>query len=124
MARAASSSITAGREGKAGIRRLFEEAVLPLKAIFKPDGIRKEGGRVVVEGPAHGDFRAAPCASPIAARNAVDAIDEVEFVEGDLTIARGSMAFADAALGRIGGRRCPRPCARRLGGAGWRLCRR
>lgn len=47
-------------EGQAAIRRLFEEEVLPVKAIFTPDTLREEGGDVVVEGPAHGDFPGSP----------------------------------------------------------------
>jgi ketosteroid isomerase-like protein len=47
-------------EGQAAIRRLFEEEVMPVKAIFTPDTIRHDGGDVVVEGPAHGDFPGSP----------------------------------------------------------------
>lgn len=47
-------------EGQAAIRRLFEEEVIPVKAIFMPDTVREEGGNVVVEGPAHGDFPGSP----------------------------------------------------------------
>lgn len=47
-------------EGRAGIRKLFEEAVIPVKAIFTPDGVRQEADQVVVEGPAHGDFPGSP----------------------------------------------------------------
>ena len=43
-------------EGYAGMRALFEEAVIPVKAIFTPDAVRHENGQVVIEGPAHGDF--------------------------------------------------------------------
>lgn len=46
--------------GKAELRRLFEEGVVAVKAIFTPDTIRHEDGRVVVEGPAHGDFPGSP----------------------------------------------------------------
>lgn len=46
--------------GRAEIRRLFEEAVVPVKAIFTPDTSRQDGGQVVVEGPAHGDFPGSP----------------------------------------------------------------
>jgi len=31
-----------------------------VKAIFTPDAVRHEGGQVVVEGPAHGDFKGSP----------------------------------------------------------------
>jgi ketosteroid isomerase-like protein len=47
-------------EGHAGIRALFQEAVIPVKAIFTPDAVRHENGQVVVEGPAHGDFPGSP----------------------------------------------------------------
>ena len=47
-------------EGYAGMRALFEEAVIPVKAIFTPDAVRHENGKVVVEGPAHGDFKGSP----------------------------------------------------------------
>ncbi|MBP7704502.1 MAG: nuclear transport factor 2 family protein [Caulobacter sp.] len=47
-------------EGHAELRALFEEAVVPVKAIFTPDTVRHEKGRVVVEGPAHGDFPGSP----------------------------------------------------------------
>jgi hypothetical protein len=46
--------------GHAEIRRLLEEAVVPVKAIFAPDTARQDGGRIVVEGPAHGDFPGSP----------------------------------------------------------------
>lgn len=47
-------------EGEAAIRQLFEEEVMPVKAIFTPDTVREDGGDVVVEGPAHGDFPGSP----------------------------------------------------------------
>jgi len=47
-------------EGQDGLRTLFEEAVIPVKAIFTPDTVRHEKDRVVVEGPAHGDFPGSP----------------------------------------------------------------
>lgn len=47
-------------EGHAAIRRLFEEEVLPVKAIFLPETVREDDGDVVVEGPAHGDFPGSP----------------------------------------------------------------
>src|SRR6188768_4433512 len=47
-------------EGQAAIRQLFEEEVIPVKAIFTPDTVREEGGDVVVEGPAYGDFPGSP----------------------------------------------------------------
>lgn len=47
-------------EGLAAIRQLFEEEVIPVKAIFTPDTIRHESDQVIVEGPAHGDFPGSP----------------------------------------------------------------
>lgn len=47
-------------EGRAGVRSLFEEAVIPVRAIFTPEVARRENGHVVVEGPAHGDFPGSP----------------------------------------------------------------
>ena len=47
-------------EGQAAIRQLFEDEVIPVKAIFTPDTVRKEGDDVVVEGPARGDFPGSP----------------------------------------------------------------
>ncbi|WP_236634277.1 nuclear transport factor 2 family protein [Caulobacter sp. X] len=46
--------------GRAEIGGLFEEAVIPVKAIFTPDTVRREDGQVVVEGPARGDFKGSP----------------------------------------------------------------
>jgi ketosteroid isomerase-like protein len=46
--------------GHAEIKRLLEEAVVAVKAIFTPDSMRHEDGQVVVEGPAHGDFKGSP----------------------------------------------------------------
>jgi ketosteroid isomerase-like protein len=47
-------------EGQAGLRRLFEDEVVAVRAIFTPDAVRHEDGQVVVEGPAHGDFKGSP----------------------------------------------------------------
>lgn len=47
-------------EGPAELRTLFEEEVVAVKAIFTPDGVRQENGKIVVEGPAHGDFKGSP----------------------------------------------------------------
>ena len=47
-------------QGRAELRTLFEEAVIGTKAVFTPDTVRDEDGRVVVEGPAHGDFKGSP----------------------------------------------------------------
>src|SRR5688572_9260621 len=47
-------------EGRAELRTLFEDEVIVVKAIFTPDAVRHEDGEVVVEGPAHGDFKGSP----------------------------------------------------------------
>jgi ketosteroid isomerase-like protein len=47
-------------EGHTELRTLLEEAVVAAKAIFTPDTVRHEKGQVVVEGPAHGDFKGSP----------------------------------------------------------------
>lgn len=47
-------------EGIAELRTLFEEEVIPVRAIFTPDTARREDGKVVVDGPAHGDFPGSP----------------------------------------------------------------
>jgi ketosteroid isomerase-like protein len=47
-------------EGRAELRTLFEDDVIPVKAIFTPDTVRHDNGQVVVEGPAHGDFKGSP----------------------------------------------------------------
>lgn len=46
--------------GHAEINGLFEEAVIPVRAIFTPDTVRREDAQIVVEGPAHGDFKGSP----------------------------------------------------------------
>lgn len=46
--------------GLAEVRALFEHEVVPVRAIFTPDTLRHDGGQVVVEGPAHGDFKGSP----------------------------------------------------------------
>ncbi|MBN8612096.1 MAG: nuclear transport factor 2 family protein [Deltaproteobacteria bacterium] len=50
----------ARHRGHAELRTLLEQAVVGAKAIFTPDTVRHENGRVVVEGPGHGDFRGSP----------------------------------------------------------------
>lgn len=47
-------------EGHAELRTLFEDEVIAVRAIFTPDAVRHEDGHVVVEGPAHGDFKGSP----------------------------------------------------------------
>ena len=49
-----------GFRGHAEIRRLLEEAVIAVKAVFTPYIVRHEGGQVVIEGLAHGDFKGSP----------------------------------------------------------------
>ena len=46
--------------GRAAIRKLFEEEVIPVKAIFTPETVGGEDGDIVLEGPAHGDFPGSP----------------------------------------------------------------
>ncbi len=46
--------------GHAEIRNLLKTMVIDLKAIFTPDTVRHERGQVVVEGPAHGEFKGSP----------------------------------------------------------------
>lgn len=46
--------------GHAAIRQLFDEEVLPVKAIFTPDTARVVDDVFVVEGPARGDFPGSP----------------------------------------------------------------
>lgn len=47
-------------QGHAEIRRLFEDGVVAVRAIFTPETVRHEDGQVVVAGPAHGDFKGSP----------------------------------------------------------------
>ncbi|WP_294261977.1 nuclear transport factor 2 family protein [uncultured Sphingomonas sp.] len=47
-------------KGTSELRTLFEEEVIPVRAIFTPDTARREDGTVVVEGPARGDFPGSP----------------------------------------------------------------
>src|SRR4029450_1099484 len=42
-------------QGHAELRALFEDEVIPVKAIFTPDAVRHEGGQVVVRRAAQGD---------------------------------------------------------------------
>jgi hypothetical protein len=46
--------------GHPEIRTLFEDEVVAVKAIFTPDSVRNEKGKIVVEGPAYGDFKGSP----------------------------------------------------------------
>ena len=65
-------------EGEAELRALFEEAVIPVRAIFTPDKVRQEQDRVVVEGPAHGDFKGSPLRFTYAFALEGDAIKALE----------------------------------------------
>jgi ketosteroid isomerase-like protein len=47
-------------EGLAEVRSLLEEAVVDAKAIFTPETVRHENDQLVLEGPAHGDFKGSP----------------------------------------------------------------
>jgi hypothetical protein len=51
-----------GREhrGHAELRRWIQDATVAVRAIFTPDTWREDDGRVVVEGPTHGDFKGSP----------------------------------------------------------------
>lgn len=53
-------------EGFAEVRRLFETEVIPVRAIFTPDTVREENGQVVLEDPAHGDFKGSSLRSTLA----------------------------------------------------------
>lgn len=46
--------------GAPRIRALFEDEVLPVKAIFTPDSVRRQADHIVVAGPSHGDFPGSP----------------------------------------------------------------
>jgi ketosteroid isomerase-like protein len=47
-------------EGQDEARSLFDDEVVPVKAIFTPDAVRHEDDQIVLEGPAHGDFKGSP----------------------------------------------------------------
>jgi ketosteroid isomerase-like protein len=47
-------------EGRDQIRKLLAEEVVAAEAVFTPDTMREEGGTIVVEGPAHGNFPGSP----------------------------------------------------------------
>lgn len=54
------SDIGRPHQGHAELRRLFEDEVIAVQAIFTPDAVRHEDGQVVVEGLARGDFKGSP----------------------------------------------------------------
>ncbi|RZJ06175.1 MAG: nuclear transport factor 2 family protein [Brevundimonas sp.] len=47
-------------EGHVAIRGMLQHSVDVYKAVFTPDALRHENGQVVIEGPAHGDFKGSP----------------------------------------------------------------
>lgn len=65
-------------EGHAELRTLFEEEVVAVKAVFTPDSARQGKDRVVVEGPAHGDFKGSPIRFTYAFTLENDAIKTLE----------------------------------------------
>ena len=64
--------------GHAELRTLFEDEVVAVRAIFTPDAARREDGEVVVEGPAHGDFKGSPLRFTYRFSLANDAIKALE----------------------------------------------
>lgn len=64
--------------GHAALRTLFEQEVVAVKAIFTPDSLRHEDGKVVVVGPAHGDFNGSPIRFTYAFTLESDAIKSLE----------------------------------------------
>lgn len=65
-------------EGHGELRTLFEDEVVAVKAIFTPGGARQENGQLVVEGPAHGDFKGSPIRFTYAFTLENDAIKALE----------------------------------------------
>ena len=65
-------------EGLAEIRRLLKQEAIAVKAIFTPDTVRGEGGDVVLEGPAHGEFPGSPLRFTYRFTLAQDAIKTLE----------------------------------------------
>lgn len=65
-------------EGRAELRTFLEQAVVGARAIFTPDTVRHEEGQVVVEGPAHGDFKGSPLRFTYRFSLANDAIKALE----------------------------------------------
>ncbi|KQO75933.1 nuclear transport factor 2 family protein [Rhizobium sp. Leaf262] len=47
-------------EGPTEIRKLLRDEAIAVKAIFEPETSREEEGKVVLEGPAHGEFPGSP----------------------------------------------------------------
>lgn len=64
--------------GAAEIRRLLEEEVIAVKAIFEPDTVREEDGDLVLEGPAHGEFSGSPLRFTYRFKMANEAITSLE----------------------------------------------
>lgn len=64
--------------GKAAIAKMLKDEAIAVKAIFEPDTAREEGGDVVLEGPAHGDFPGSPLRFTYRFTMAGDAIKTLE----------------------------------------------
>jgi ketosteroid isomerase-like protein len=64
--------------GRREIRSLFENEVVPVRAIFTPDTMRRDDDRVVVEGAARGDFKGSPIRFTYGFRLEGDAIKALE----------------------------------------------
>ncbi|WP_279482372.1 nuclear transport factor 2 family protein [Aureimonas sp. SK2] len=64
-------------EGVGAIRKLLDEAVGE-KAIFYPDAVRDDDGRIVLEGPTEGDFPGSPLRFTYRFTMADDAIKTLE----------------------------------------------
>jgi hypothetical protein len=65
-------------QGHVELRTWLEQAVIAAKAVFTPDTVRHEDGKVVVEGPAHGDFKGSPIRFTFCFTLASDAIKTLE----------------------------------------------
>lgn len=65
-------------QGHAELRTWLEEAVIAAKAIFTPNTLRHENGKVAVEGPAHGDFKGSPIRFTFCFTLVGDAIETLE----------------------------------------------
>lgn len=66
-------------DGKIELRALLVEAAA-VKAIFTPENVRHENRQVVVEGPAHGDFKGSPIRFTYRFTLENDAINSLEIV--------------------------------------------
>ena len=75
---AVAHDIGRSHRGHGELRTWFEEEVIAVKAIFTPEAARIENGKVVVEGPAHGDFKGSPIRFTYSFRLEDDLIKELE----------------------------------------------